>query len=73
MQTDSSAARTWSASRSASEWTATVATPSSLQAAMMRRAISPRLATSTFWNTSPQRGWIAKSFSPNSTGCAFCG
>src|SRR5512135_2096142 len=50
MHTDSSAARTWSASRSASEWTATVATPSSLQAAMMRSAISPRLATSTFWN-----------------------
>ena len=48
MHTDSSAARTWSESRSASEWTATVAIESSLQAAMTRSAISPRLATRIF-------------------------
>src|SRR6185369_9553237 len=51
MHTDSSAARTWRESRSASECTATVATPSSLHAAMTRSAISPRLATRTFLNT----------------------
>src|SRR5215471_5645324 len=44
MQTASSAKRTWSAFLSASEYTATVAMPSSLQASMIRRAISPRLA-----------------------------
>src|SRR5436190_20360241 len=48
MQTSSSAYRTCSASRSASECTATVLRPISLHAEMMRRAISPRLAMSTF-------------------------
>src|SRR5260221_848506 len=48
MQTSSSAYRTCSASRSASECTATVFRPISLQAEMMRRAISPRLAMRTF-------------------------
>ena len=37
-------------SRSASEYTATVEMPSSLQAQITRRAISPRFATSIFWN-----------------------
>src|SRR5690349_1082972 len=52
MQTSSSAKRTWSDSRSASEKTATVRIPSSLQARMTRSAISPRLAISTFRNMS---------------------
>ena len=44
MHTDSSASRTYFASRSASEWTTTVLMPSSRQARWMRSAISPRLA-----------------------------
>src|SRR5215210_3919070 len=50
MQTSSSAKRTCSDSRSASEYTATVCTPSSRQARMTRSAISPRLAIRTFLN-----------------------
>src|SRR5512142_1484160 len=50
MQMASSAKRTWSDSASAVEWIATVAMPSSLQARMTRRAISPRFATRTFLN-----------------------
>src|SRR5947209_14464514 len=50
MQTASSANRTCSELRSASEYTATVAIPNSLQAQMTRSAISPRLATRIFWN-----------------------
>ena len=50
MQMASSAKRTWSDSASAVEWTATVAMPSSLQARITRRAISPRLAMRTFLN-----------------------
>src|ERR1700722_1958015 len=50
MHTASSAKRTWSELRSASEYTATVEIPSSLQAQMTRSAISPRLATRIFWN-----------------------
>src|SRR4029077_10010560 len=44
MHTASSAKRTCSELRSASEYTATEGMPSSLQAQMTRRAISPRLA-----------------------------
>src|SRR4029453_17509208 len=44
MHTASSANRTWSAVASAVERTATVRMPSSRQARMTRRAISPRLA-----------------------------
>src|SRR5664279_527547 len=44
MQTDSSARRTYLASRSASEWTTTVLIPISRHARWMRNAISPRLA-----------------------------
>src|SRR5512134_3162433 len=44
MQTDSSASRTYFASRSASEWTTTVLMPSSRHARWTRSAISPRLA-----------------------------
>src|SRR5512141_1257553 len=44
----SSAARTWGARRSASEYTATEAIPSSRHARVIRSAISPRFATSTF-------------------------
>src|SRR5437763_11476251 len=47
MQTSSSAYRTCRESRSASEWTATVFSPISLQARITRRAISPRLAMRT--------------------------
>src|SRR5918998_3318765 len=51
MHTDSSAKRTCSAFASTVECTATVAMPSSRQARMTRRAISPRLAMRTFLNT----------------------
>src|SRR5512143_13375 len=44
MQTDSSARRTYLASRSASEWTTTVLIASSRQARWTRSAISPRFA-----------------------------
>src|SRR6266702_5013649 len=50
MHTSSSAYRTCSASRSASECTATVLRPISLHARMIRRAISPRLAMRTLEN-----------------------
>src|SRR6516165_4279270 len=62
MQTLSSARRTCMASASAVECTATVATPSSLQARSTRSAISPRLAIRIFSNMrldldlSPQAG-----------------
>src|SRR5262245_36533744 len=46
----SSATRTWSASRSASENTATARMPSSRSVAVIRHAISPRLAIRTFLN-----------------------
>src|ERR1700690_2961803 len=52
MQTLSSASRTCIASASAVEWTATVAMPISLQARLMRSAISPRLAMRIFSNIS---------------------
>src|SRR5260370_18433694 len=55
MPTASSANRTCSEFRSASEYTATVGIPSSLQAQMTRRAISPRLATRIFWNIGQAR------------------
>src|SRR5512138_3630927 len=55
MQMASSAKRTWSDSASAVECTATVATPSSLQARRTRSAISPRLAMRTFLNM-----WLAR-------------
>src|SRR4051794_20710955 len=50
MQTATSALRTWMASRSASEWTATVRRPRVRQARWMRSAISPRLAMRTVLN-----------------------
>src|ERR1700694_5381028 len=50
ISTDSSASRTNAAERSASLCTATVRIPRSRQPRMIRRAISPRLATSTFSN-----------------------
>src|SRR5262249_3758581 len=53
MHTASSAKRTCKEFRSASEYTATVPIPSSLQAQITRRAISPRLATRIFLNI----GW----------------
>src|SRR5512139_528504 len=46
IRTATSAARTWGAPRSASEYTATVRRPRSRAALMIRSAISPRLATS---------------------------
>ena len=51
MQTDSSARRTYLASRSASEWTTTVLMPISRHARWMRSAISPRLAIRIFSNS----------------------
>src|SRR5262245_27080166 len=51
MQTAWSAKRTWRLSRSPSEYTATVLTPSSRHAQMTRSAISPRLAIRIFLNT----------------------
>src|SRR5665647_1148396 len=60
MQTSSSAKRTWSDSRSASEYTATVWIPSSRHARITRRAISPRFAIRTFLNISvrPSAGHV---------------
>src|SRR6201994_2959768 len=52
MHTASSARRTCIASASAVECTATVAMPISLQARLMRSAISPRLAMRIFSNMS---------------------
>src|SRR5690606_14208822 len=46
----SSAMRTWRASRSASEYTATVAMPIRLAVLMTRQAISPRLAMRSLVN-----------------------
>ena len=66
MHTDSSASLTWRESRSASECTATVAIPASRQAAMMRTAISPRLAIRTLEII--YSGRIENSVSPYSTG-----
>ena len=51
MQTDSSASRTYLASRSASECTITVLIPNSRHARWMRSAISPRLAIRIFSNS----------------------
>src|SRR5262245_31591816 len=48
MRTAWSASRTWRAPRSQSEYTATVAIPSSRHARMTRTAISPRFAIRTF-------------------------
>ena len=50
MQTDSSAIRTGREGRSALEWAITVFIPISLQALIIRRAISPLLAMSTLLN-----------------------
>src|SRR5260370_33320486 len=50
MQMASSAKRAWRLCRSASEYTATVRIPRSLQAEITRMAISPRLAMRIFRN-----------------------
>src|SRR6266550_2446002 len=52
MRRASSASLTWRALRSASEYTATVRTPSSRAVRITRHAISPRLAIRTLPNTS---------------------
>src|SRR4051812_16678864 len=52
MHTAWSANFTCSASASTVEWTATLSMPSSRQARITRRAISPRLATRIFLNSS---------------------
>src|SRR5690348_13013701 len=70
MHTSSSAKRTCSDSRSASEYTATVCTPSSRQARMTRSAISPRLAISTFLNI--YSGW-RRTFEPGPARVAGAG
>src|SRR4249920_708731 len=59
MQTDSSARRTYLASASATECTATVLIPSSRQARWTRRAISPRFAISIFSNMRDS-GWAVR-------------
>src|SRR2546430_13789975 len=56
MQKDSSARRTCSDPRSASEYTAAVLTPSSRQARITRTAISPRLAMRILENMRLGRG-----------------
>src|SRR6185436_4994136 len=56
MHTSSSAKRTWRLWVSAVEYTATVLIPSSRQAQMMRRAISPRLAIRILRNTGRSGG-----------------
>src|SRR5512139_4336434 len=66
MHTDSSASLTYLASRSASEYTATVLMPISRQARWMRRAISPRFAIRIFSNILCSRGKIAL------TACGRC-
>src|SRR5688572_1053903 len=86
MHTSSSAKRTWSDSRSASEYTATVCTPSSRHARITRSAISPRFAINTFLNMAEDRGppvgdeiryghhpvgSMRNSTWPYSTGCEF--
>ena len=77
MHTASSANRTCSELRSASDYTATVAMPSSLQAQMTRRAISPRLATRILLNIVQvaayflRLGRIPNNGCPYSTGCPF--
>src|SRR5579862_4955045 len=53
MCTASSAARTWRAPASASEYTATVRMPSRRAVRKMRQAISPRFATSRVLITAP--------------------
>src|SRR5690348_6229158 len=70
MHTASSANRTWSADASAVEWTATVAMPSSRQARMTRRAISPRLAIRIFLNTGLGRRLDAEERLPELHGLA---
>src|SRR5665213_2565718 len=57
MHTSSSAKRTWRDSRSASEYPATVCTPSSLQARITRSAISPRFAMRILLNTGAKH-WL---------------
>src|SRR5258706_13224492 len=64
MHTSSSANRTCSDSRSASEYTATVCTPSSRHARMMRSAISPRLAIRTFLNIVGSGGGVGLEAGP---------
>ena len=56
MQTDSSARRTYFASRSASECTTTVLMSISRQARCTRSAISPRLAIRTLSKSLPDLG-----------------
>src|SRR5438477_3070102 len=58
MQTFSSAKRTWRASVSAVECTATERRPMSRQARITRSAISPRLAIRTFLNTVGSSGLL---------------
>src|SRR5512143_4243509 len=65
MHTASSAKRTWRLPASASEYTATVFSPSSLHAHMTRSAISPRLAIRTFLNIAAARGLLAGSGRPD--------
>src|SRR5512136_1631011 len=66
MHTASSANRTWRPLASASEYTATVLSPSSLHAHITRSAISPRLAIRTFLNIGGGgRGALAGSGGPD--------
>ena len=63
MPTASSASRTYGSRASASECTATARRPIRCTVRMMRRAISPRLATSTVSNTGgwpPRRKWVGR-------------
>src|SRR5216684_2887821 len=70
MHTVSSASRTFIACESAVEWTATVLIPISWQARLMRSAISPRLAISTFSNIAEA---IRRSLDQHQRGAVFYG
>ncbi len=73
MQTDSSARRTYLASRSASECTTTVLMPSSRQARWTRSAISPRLAIRIFSNMGASAGGAVSGSAGRSTHGAASG
>src|SRR5437763_14810703 len=73
MRCASSARRTCRASRSASEYTATVWIPSRRAVRMTRQAISPRLAISSLANTSALPGGLALAKEGSDAFLAFCG
>ena len=67
MQNASSASRTCSEPRSASEYTATVLSPSSRHARMIRTAISPRFAIRTLENIAKNGVFLRRAQAAGST------